>query len=535
MGVFPIFQGFSKKAWERSEFTETQQRMYTAEKLENFRWISKLVATYSKYELREKDAVEEELCQWLREVGQFAEVAYATPPLELLLKHFDSLNQPGFPFEGYYALSPCPYITAALPIHSSLPASNLRAQGYFATSSGVRLLKSIKGQVAKLPATVFSRWIHEHDCLGLTRQEEVDQEARNRCKCSRRRQQIIISICGTSSLQQAIHDLRAIRRSHPGAPGKDGAAVHTGFWDLYQGMKPALLDGIDKGLRMSPLKGDDQLDALEAQCCGSIADRDVQRELVVTGHSMGGAIAHLLCLDLLSPTLDSPGSTPAQFSQLDRPPGLTTLTSRDDIAGRLTGCSDESFLRQSGLESLEIITFGEPRTGNQALVDYWVTLKKRHQDEFGIPVREWCVKAYNDGVTSLPLMKFGYRHFSQEPLYTVNGKVYRVPSDERECALFRVAPSGSASTSSPSCQTASDVDCPAEPNTTLPQAVALYPTINATTNSSIPLSPLGGHNYYNERDLEGRYLRRMEWLERSGFNQDGWEERYREIIKSHPT
>jgi len=309
--------------------------------------------------------------------GQFAESVYAAPPLGLLLKRFISLNKPGFPLEDYYALSPQPYRTAALPFPSSpSDTCSLPREIFFLTSSGVQLLRSIKGQVAGLPAAIFSRWIHEHGCPSLSCQENVDSKVQIKCSCSQRRQQIIVSICGTSSLQQAIQDLRAIRRPYPGVHG--AATVHTGFWDLYQGMKSDLMEGIDQGLRLSPFQDK------EAECLKNTNDCSILRELIVTGHSMGGVIAHLLCLDLLSSTLDFPetvlhGSTS---------PSLVETINHNT----------ESFLQRSRLKCLEIITFGEPRSGNQALVDHWVSLKKRHQDEHGIPIREYCVKAYNDGM-----------------------------------------------------------------------------------------------------------------------------------------
>lgn len=66
MGV--LLQLFQQKPPE--QLTEAQRKMYAAEKLENFRWISKLVATYSNHELTEGDVVAEELILWLREIGE---------------------------------------------------------------------------------------------------------------------------------------------------------------------------------------------------------------------------------------------------------------------------------------------------------------------------------------------------------------------------------------------------------------------------------------------------------------------------------
>jgi hypothetical protein len=43
--------------------------MYAAEKLENFRWISKLVATYSSYILSGDDLASSEVCKELAELG----------------------------------------------------------------------------------------------------------------------------------------------------------------------------------------------------------------------------------------------------------------------------------------------------------------------------------------------------------------------------------------------------------------------------------------------------------------------------------
>lgn len=44
--------------------------MYASEKLANFRWVAKLVATYSKYALTDTDLAPENLYQELAELGR---------------------------------------------------------------------------------------------------------------------------------------------------------------------------------------------------------------------------------------------------------------------------------------------------------------------------------------------------------------------------------------------------------------------------------------------------------------------------------
>ena len=52
--------------------TEPQRQMYAAEKLENFRWISKLLATYSDHILSSIDLAPDELYKELAELGESA-------------------------------------------------------------------------------------------------------------------------------------------------------------------------------------------------------------------------------------------------------------------------------------------------------------------------------------------------------------------------------------------------------------------------------------------------------------------------------
>jgi len=50
--------------------------MYAAEKLENFRWLSKLVATYSGYTLTDTDLVSDDIYNELAELGMTEQPAF---------------------------------------------------------------------------------------------------------------------------------------------------------------------------------------------------------------------------------------------------------------------------------------------------------------------------------------------------------------------------------------------------------------------------------------------------------------------------
>ena len=56
--------------------TEEQRGMYAAEKLENFRWLSKLVATYSGYTLTDTDLVSDDIYNELAELGMTEQPAF---------------------------------------------------------------------------------------------------------------------------------------------------------------------------------------------------------------------------------------------------------------------------------------------------------------------------------------------------------------------------------------------------------------------------------------------------------------------------
>lgn len=261
--------------------------------------------------------------------------------------------------------------------------------------------------------------------------------------------QLVVSISGTASIKHALYDVRALRVSHPSRRG----SVHSGFWALYQGLKSQLLAGIQKGIsEHSPT------------------------ELVLAGHSMGGSISYLLCMDLL----------------------------------------DDQNLLPDNLK-IQMAVFGVPRSGDSHLVNNFRSLVEAFQGRSGKLFKEYSVKGYNDGlyllislssaqlihlfksnecirregVPALPPAFMGYRHFCPTPIYTVGGKLYQTPASECEHALFHVA---------------SDEE----------------------NKEKIFLFPKGGHNYYNGRDLE-RFSRRINWLDKARPMESGWDERYRTI------
>ncbi|KAF8068975.1 Alpha/Beta hydrolase protein [Lyophyllum atratum] len=300
--------------------TEEQRRMYALEKLTNFRLISKVLATRSSYLLTDANRASPEIEVELALLGQFAEIAYSIVPLEFLVQNITTLMQPNFPLEGYDALQ------------------------------NVVMVSSVEGSVGHLPAFVVYRPSTK---------------------------QLVIAPSGTSTLQLALHDLRTLKHRHPSRRGH----VHSGFWSLYQGIKPVLLDAIKKGIR----------------------EHEVS-ELVITGHSMGGSISYLLCMDLL-----------AGESNLLLSPGL----------------------------SLKLAVFGAPRTGDASLVEYWRELVAAYQKLNGSDkITEYSVKAYNDGVPALPPSQLGYQHFAKEPMYLDRTRLYHVPASESEHALFTAAPPG---------------------------------------------------------------------------------------------
>ena len=50
--------------------TDQERQMYKSERLDNFRWISRIVASYSSVPLTDAEKVPDELCKQLSDVGK---------------------------------------------------------------------------------------------------------------------------------------------------------------------------------------------------------------------------------------------------------------------------------------------------------------------------------------------------------------------------------------------------------------------------------------------------------------------------------
>lgn len=273
-----MFQLFPKPK-PKADSTETpaQRRMYSLEKLDNFRWISKLLVSPSSYTLTSSDMASADLARELTNLGQYTELTYSALPPEFIFDNLATLTQKDFPLEGYDAL-----------LESSFVAS-------------------FRGALTDLPGYVSYR--------STTRS-------------------LVVAFAGTMNGKQVLYDLRATKRPHPAG---EGCAVHSGFWALYNGIKSPAINAIKQGLRA----------------------HDVG-ELVLTGHSMGGALSHLLALDLVV----------------------------------------DGDVLQPGL-AIKVAVFGAPRCGNDLFCLHWRRVMDEYREKHGKEsVKEYNVKGYNDGEKS---------------------------------------------------------------------------------------------------------------------------------------
>ncbi|KAF8907243.1 Alpha/Beta hydrolase protein [Gymnopilus junonius] len=218
--------------------------------------------------------------------------------------------------------------------------------------------------------------------------------------------QVIVAFSGTSAAAQAVKTVQFTLVQHPSG---GGCRVHSGFWSMYVGIRDVAMSSLQKALK----------------------EHEV-RDVVITGHSMGGVIGSFFCLDVLG----------------------ESGTVSEDQSLSLTG-------------KVKLVIFGSPRFGNTAFSKHFQDAVDRHQ------VKEQSIRIYNDGVPQMPPSLVGYRHVSRTPFYFAYGRLWRISPSQIEYSLFKFDP----------------------------QAI----------EDAVDSFPLGGHNYYNSRDME-LLQRRIKWF-----------------------
>lgn len=161
---------------------------------------------------------------------------------------------------------------------------------------------------------------------------------------------IALAFTGTDpfSLLDWIDDIDTLKYSY--ALCKD-CKVHKGFYDTYEQLRMQVLDAV-KAYRL----------------------QDPTSELVITGHSLGGAMAIHACLDIIH-TL-----------------GIDPMSIRS------------------------LITFGQPRVGNEQFQAFLSN---------SLPSgRHYRLTHHKDPVPHLPLMAMGFQHEPQEVFYKADPSYY---------------------------------------------------------------------------------------------------------------
>ncbi|OCH96181.1 alpha/beta-hydrolase [Obba rivulosa] len=294
--------------------------------------------------------------------------------------------------EGAYPLYPPEYIFGNLDL---LMKTDFPLEGYDAFP-GTKLVSGFKGSVADAAGYVAYRT---------------------------NTQQLVVAFAGATSITHVMHNIHVSKRKHPA--GK-GCSVHAGIWSVYSGMRTIARELMVKGLQ----------------------ENDV-REVVITGHSMGGALASLFAFDVLD---------------------------MEGITAKGT--------------SLLILLYGSPRVANAVLADHYRARVAAYEAVHGEgTVREYLVKAYNDGVPSFPPTWLGFRHMTNSQLFYYCGCLLRIPQTESEHGQFTVSK-------------------------------------DALDLTKIPDHPRGGHGYYNGRDIEKVVRRVLLFKKMMDSGAPDWEKDY---------
>ncbi|KAG8820937.1 hypothetical protein FRC17_009977 [Serendipita sp. 399] len=358
----------SKPSTKAKENDPEEARIAHFETEENFRWISSLLATTSSVELDE--LVPTATQEAIYAIAEFAEVAHGSidPHWIFSGENRGLLGDAGFPLEQY-------------------PSLGGKVDGVMEPIELVKVFHGERGQLQGYCALRPQPRTPAHvNAVGDTGSTPVTQ-----------RPQIILAFSGTSNRTLALYDIHAALAPYKSKfqhVSKSTWRVHSGFQLVYQAIKPLAFDALQEAIQ--------RLKTVHEQ-----EDYD----LVITAHSLGGAVSYLALLDLLHNALGVEGT-------------------------------DTQVPRISEACNLTIAVFGAPRLGNSALASHFRETAQEWQKKCGRDeaLTEWPIIGHMDGVPSLPPSSLGYTPFYTDPLYSFGGHLYVIPSSEIKYTHFKVKP-----------------------------------------------------------------------------------------------
>lgn len=157
--------------------------------------------------------------------------------------------------------------------------------------------------------------------------------------------QIVIVFRGTSTTSDWISDAIARQTDYPYA--KEGGLVHQGFLDIYQSARKQIVTAMSK---LSP-----------------------QKQLYLTGHSLGGSLATLCAADLATNTKFR---DPSVYTFGSPRVGNTTFAGQFN---RKTGPHYRVYNRNDMVPSLPPLVYKSPRTGD---LYHYIHVKKAVELDF---------------------------------------------------------------------------------------------------------------------------------------------------------
>ena len=162
---------------------------------------------------------------------------------------------------------------------------------------------------------------------------------------------IMVAFRGTMNIKNFMFDLRfaQVAFQYPGAPKT--ARVHSGFWEIWKDCEALVKDGLRKAVDLTLARQQ---------------GRKVHLEIVMSGHSLGGAVALLGALGLRQDIMEHKWF-----------PGVGRSMSRYDLIRLGKDELERSLVFWFGdnlCVSFKLYTFGEPRVGNSVFAKWLVGL-----------------------------------------------------------------------------------------------------------------------------------------------------------------